>query len=350
MEVQEGKQRIPSLFYLKIQLNSRRYMIMLDYEMFKEVLEKMLSNFILEKYQGYQVKIVKRHKVNRVIDMMEIISEDDTKRAAFPSFPTRPFYEFYLECGNLQRIFQSITEKLTKEMEKCPSILEKMDLGKAGENIILTLVNTKQNKELLQSVPHRKWHDLSIVYRWIIGKCEDGFGNTLVNHMLADRIGMDEDSLYKAALRNTQRMFPARIDTMNDLMGKLLLAGVISEEETELINFLNSNILAEHSMYIISNSDNTFGAACILYENLLHGLAEKVGSDLYIMPSSIHEMIVVDASGDPDELARMVRDINYNLVELEEQLSNQVYHYDRSSRRVTLASDTLYKRLENGTK
>ena len=85
----------------------------------------------------------------------------------------------------------------------------------------------------------------------------------------------------------------------------------------------------------------------MLYEEGLHGLAEKLGSDLYIMPSSIHEVIAVSANmGDPNELAEMVAEINMDQVSLDERLSNQVYHYDKDLRKLSLATDTPNKRLD----
>lgn len=86
----------------------------------------------------------------------------------------------------------------------------------------------------------------------------------------------------------------------------------------------------------------------MLYEDKLHALAEQLQDDLYILPSSIHEVIAVPASmGKPDELAQMVAEVNMAQVSLEERLSNQVYHYDKDLRKVSLATDTPNKRLDS---
>ena len=85
----------------------------------------------------------------------------------------------------------------------------------------------------------------------------------------------------------------------------------------------------------------------MLYENELHTLAEHLETDLYILPSSIHEVIAVSAElGDPNELAQMVAEINMDQVDLSERLSNQVYHYDKDLRKLSLATDTPNKRLD----
>ena len=98
----------------------------------------------------------------------------------------------------------------------------------------------------------------------------------------------------------------------------------------------------ERSMYVITNESKLFGAASMLYEEPLHELAEKIGSDLYILPSSIHEVIAVSADfGSPDEWAEMVYEINMDQVDINDRLSNQVYCYDKDLRTLRLATDTL---------
>ena len=75
-------------------------------------------------------------------------------------------------------------------------------------------------------------------------------------------------------------------------------------------------------------------------------MAEKIGSDLYILPSSIHEVIAVSTDfGSPDELAEMVYEINMDQVDINDRLSNQVYCYDKDLR--TLATDTINKSLDD---
>ena len=73
---------------------------------------------------------------------------------------------------------------------------------------------------------------------------------------------------------------------------------------------------------------------------------KRLRNNLYILPSSWHEVIAVSSNmGDPNELAQ-VAEINMDQVSLEERLSNQVYHYDKDLRKLSLATDTPNKRLD----
>jgi hypothetical protein len=84
-------------------------------------------------------------------------------------------------------------------------------------------------------------------------------------------------------------------------------------------------------MYVISNRDKINGAACILYKDVLKDFAQTIESDLYILPSSIHETIVVPKTPatNPQDLSQIVKETNDNHVEREEILSYSVYEYKR---------------------
>ena len=115
----------------------------------------------------------------------------------------------------------------------------------------------------------------------------------------------------------------------------------------EIADMMIGEMPPENAMYVISNNRGINGAISMLYENELHTLAENLETDLYIMPSSIHEVIAVSSDmGDPNELAQMVAEINMDQVSLDERLSNQVYHYDKDLRKLSLATDTPNKRLD----
>ena len=124
--------------------------------------------------------------------------------------------------------------------------------------------------------------------------------------------------------------------------------GVTTHRHTpEIAEMMIAEIPPEQTMWVISNEKGINGAASMLYENELHELAESLESDLYILPSSVHEVIAVSSDmGSPEMLAQMVVEVNMQEVSLDERLSNQVYHYDKDLRKLTLATDTPNKRLD----
>ena len=197
---------------------------------------------------------------------------------------------------------------------------------------------------MLKGMPHREFQDLSVIYRWIVSSDHDGVHSAVIHNPLAERIGMSEEELFKAAAENTRRILPPVIKDMNSIMREMFIKDGMPEEIAEM---MIGEIPSESMMYVITNEKGINGAASMMYEDKLHELAGKLNSDLYIMPSSVHEVIAVSSDiGDPYELAAMVSEVNMSNVELNERLSNQVYHYDKDLRKVTLATDTPNKRLD----
>lgn len=134
------------------------------------------------------------------------------------------------------------------------------------------------------------------------------------------------------------------VKSMNEAIMDMLMADGMPKELAEQITGEQE---PEQAMWVITNERGIDGAASMLYEDELHSLAEGLERNLYILPSSVHEVIAVSVDmGEPETLARMVAEINMDHVELDERLSNQVYHYDKDLRRITLATDTPDKRLD----
>ena len=215
--------------------------------------------------------------------------------------------------------------------------------------MFFTLINAEQNKELLKTVPHRKFEDLAIVYRWNIGSDSLGMYTNLVDTRLAKKEGLTENDLYNAARKNTKELLPVSVRNMNEIISEIIFGeNELEDEMDKEFKKVMMETPNEHSMYVITNESKLYGAASILYEEPLHELAEKFGSDLYILPSSVHEVIAVSADmGSPDDLAEMVYEINMEQVDIDDRLSNQVYCYDKDLRTLRLATDTINKSLDD---
>lgn len=219
-----------------------------------------------------------------------------------------------------------------------------LDTATIMDNVVFELVNTIQNEDLLRRVPHREFQDLSIVYRWVIHADEETISRAFIDHNVAERMGISEEQLFKAAAENTRRILPPVIKSMTEVMREAFIKDGMPPQMADL---MMGEIPPRETMWIITNHYGIDGAASMLYEDQLHEVAERMENDLYILPSSIHEVIAVSAEmGEPEELAQMVAGVNMNTVSPNERLSNQVYHYDRDLRKLTLATDTPNKRLD----
>lgn len=318
---------------------------MMEYEIFKGVVGEKFKEFLPEKYQDAQVEIRPVDKVNRTLDGLSIRGSEPGMNIS-PTIYVNHMYEDYVTTENLNATLERAAEGFIKAMEQKESINvnELTNAECAKDKIVFQLINTEQNKEMLANMPHREFKDLSVIYRMVVKIDGEGIASTPVHNGFADTLGFTEEQLFKLAAENTKRLLPPVVKSMNDVMREIFMKDGMPPE---IADMMLGEMPPEQQMYVISNNKGINGAVSMLYEDGLHDLAEKLGSDLYIMPSSIHEVIAVSTDlGNPNELAAMVAEINMDQVALDERLSNQVYHYDKELRKVTLATDTPNKRLD----
>lgn len=258
----------------------------MNYDLFKEVVAEKFKEFMPEEYKDYKVDVHSITKVNQTMDGINLVPTGGDRLSTSPTIYINNMYEHYKECEDLQEVLQSAAESMVKAFVEAPNVSPKVDFDTAKDNIIMVLVNTEQNKGMLENIPSRQFQDLSIIYRWVVDKDRDGISSTIVNNGLAEKLGMNEEQLYKAAVENTVRLFPPTVKSMNDVIRDMMMADGMPGE---IADMMIGEVPEENMMYIISNDRGVNGAASMLYEDNLHKLAEKLETDLYIMPSSLHE-------------------------------------------------------------
>lgn len=274
--------------------------------------------------ENYQVKLNDVMKNNGVMLRGITLMQDDSNIS--PTIYLNPYYDAY-ENGEttLGTVIEDVLD--TYERNKVNRSIDMKffliyDIVKT--RIIFKLVNTEKNHELLQDIPHIPFHDLSIVFQCLVS--EERFGNASILihnvHMQLWRVNARE--LYERALENTPRLQGYELTDMRSVLEEMKQLGGERAEEIEEIE-------QEIPMYVLSNRTRIHGAACILYPDILKDFAYVVGKDLYVLPSSVHEVILLPADGTQDsgQLEEMVREINRTQVEEEEVLSDSVYYYRR---------------------
>lgn len=197
--------------------------------------------------------------------------------------------------------------------------------------IVYRLINLSRNKQLLTNVPFLKYLDFAIVFYLIDGVKADG--ERLIYDSDLVRWGIKKEELLHLARENTPRLHCAQINT---------LYGVLNELDKEFgLGFVESSSLIDTKLpcYILTNAFNQYGAVCILYDKVLKSLAENLGKDLVLLPSSIHEFLILPydlEETDLDELRETVKSVNINNVSSKEYLSDEIYLYWRQTDTVEL--------------
>ena len=195
------------------------------------------------------------------------------------------------------------------------------------ERIIFRLVNRKANHHLLTKIPHIDYLDLAVTFVCLLSVRDSGDATILINSSHLEKWQLSADDLLATAKQNTPRLLPWEMSNMTDILQEL------STPDDDLIPRPQE---LSYPMYILTNRIRLHGAGCILYDGLLPSLAKTLGDDLYIIPSSIHEVLLIPSSvvTDRRDLDAMIHEVNTTQVPDEEILSDHAYQYIREMGRV----------------
>ena len=309
------------------------------YDMFLEVMVMKVKENLPEDWENANISIQTAEKINH---QRKGIHFDRPDKKYSPTIYMEEFYEKYQHGADLDELMEDICITLNEtEMQSFESISSEL-LRNNDDKILFELVNTKENEALLAGRPHREFQDLSIIYYWVVSRDENSIATLPVTNSICEIIGMTEDRLYELAKENMKQMFPLVKKPMAQVMGELV-SGIPGAQ----MDF--SALEEECPLYVFSNDVRNLGAVVMLYPEVIHEVAEGIGEDLYLLPSSRHEIIgIPKGTKELEELVEMVSEVNTELLNIEEILSYQVYQYDRAAREVTMATNEPHRSFRQG--
>ena len=258
-------------------------------------------------------------------------------RSIAPNIYLEAYYDSYLQGSKLEEI----VDRLYCIYNHCaiPTIKENFlyDLDDIKQYIICRIINYEKNVEQLKKVPHIRFLDFAITYHCLIKNDDEIIGTLRLSNEHIKHWGIDIQELDFLAMENTQRLFSAVIRDMDELIREVLLENdEVSEDIIDIFRIDDKKEIVK--MYVLSNKSGVNGANCLLYDNLIKNFAEAIGSDLIIIPSSVHEIILVPSceSIPINELNEIVKDINRNQVPYDEILSDHVYYFSRERNKIIM--------------
>ncbi|MDE6602545.1 MAG: hypothetical protein K2K90_10385 [Lachnospiraceae bacterium] len=237
------------------------------------------------------------------------------------------FYREYETDGmRLEEIVDEVYRLIVKNEE------ETLDFDIAGfkrwetvrGNVYAKLINMEQNKELLGKIPHRIFMDLAVVYYAVArDHAQKDIGTILIYNGHMEMWGQEEENLYRTAMINMRAEGDADFAAIETVI-KHIAPGITFPTASSSVSW-------DTRMYILTNRRKRFGAAEILDKKTLRMIADRVGDGFIVLPSSLHETIVLPpkAKSEYERLADMVRAVNDTQVDVEERLSCHVYAYSR---------------------
>lgn len=291
----------------------------MNYEEFKKELVKRFASFLPEEFENCKVVIKECNKNNCVLDGVFVLTGNDIYPAMFANF----IYDFYKACGDFDHVMTQASFIYAKALKYTPKIDENVitDPEYVRKNVFMQLVNYEKNKKRLQAVPHIKFLDLAIIFRVVISKDKDEVSSYILNNQLVEHIGIDTSELLEIAERNTKDKFPSVVENISDIMKSM----GVCDDSLDLSNV--------PEMFIATNENSFNGAIFMTFTDELKMLADSIGSDLYIIPASIHEVILVPDAGvsDTEMIKSTIADVNSTMLAAPDFLSDSLYKFTRST-------------------
>lgn len=260
----------------------------------------------------------------------------------------------------MENILTAIARIYQKYMENNENLLpfEVKDYESVKNRLYVVALNRNNNQDYLRDAVRRDISETditSVVRVLCTNNQEKGMSSFMVKSGMLEMWGISREEIYEQALKNTERIFKPDMRNMKEILLSGCM-GTLSEEEQEgFRSFLNLDIpeqdqraekskeILPYEQYVLTNIAKINGATAILYPNLLQEIGETTQSNFFILPSSIHEVILMKDNGDmnAEELQRMVMEINRTQVAPEEVLSDEVYSYDYRQQKLTMATSPI---------
>ena len=200
-------------------------------------------------------------------------------------------------------------------------------------NLRMRLINKVANEEILKDTPYLEYGDLAVIFEVKVDLPTTGRAGAVVKDIHMGTWGATVEELFSAAVENQRSEFviTPMWKVLVELMGSG--AGTMPEEALE-------EIKADNTLSVLSNEDKMYGAVGLVFTDMLTEYAEEIGDNLWIIPSSLHEVLISPSSRMPEEaVTQMIREVNDTQLATEEVLSDHVYFFDRETSTLCLTSN-----------
>ena len=240
-----------------------------------------------------------------------------------PTIYLEEYYEKYLNGCSIEgvakdvlRLYHEVRLQKSWDEEKISSYKE------IESKIVYRLVNLEANSNLLKEIPYVAYLDLAVIFYVMLEINEHGTACMLIRNEHLEMWEVTANDIYNKAKENTWKLLPSEFHTMRAMM----------EEYNKKGSYVGMDIL-----HVLTNKIRSFGAATILYEGVLEMVGDFLEDNYYVLPSSVHEVIIVSETEAPwggAGLSEMVKEINHTQVDEEDILSDTAFYYDREKKKL----------------
>ena len=298
---------------------------------FAQVVADEIREYLPEEYEGAEIVLKDVRKNNDTLRTALCIKKKEENVS--PALYLEGFYERYIDGQTLEDTLKQIAKaQVTADTDQI-KVDEISKYDQIKDKIVPRLINAEKNKENLAERPHGELEDMAYVYAVNIGKVNGNTASYTITNQILENFGITKEELDQVAMENLSKepiSFKSMIETLIEKMG-------IPKEQEQMV-FPGPD---DGLMNILSNDSYFYGASAILDKATMRKISDQLGGDFIILPSSVHEVIILDINKmsdqmDGDFLTNMVQEVNATQVAPDEVLSDSVYIYDSKKERIRI--------------
>lgn len=295
---------------------------MLAVKVFAEDVAEQIKAYLPPEYQEARYLVREQNKTNSVLQVG--IQVDIPGQSVSPIIYMEPFYDEVQRGESLDEIMCDIAGSIQQAVES-PALgksIQMDDFETLKDYLAVMVVNTAENRRLLESVPHKEVADLSLVCYVDLPVGQKGCNATFkVTEQMIELWNLSKDEVFQIASDNSK---PANEPVLQDLEDVMLQIIRDDESPKNLLHGNKESCEMQGMMFILSNAKRNYGAAMMCESQVMDKISQLFPEGFYILPSSLHEVLIIPDRGEisPRELGQMVREVNQKEVDKMDQLSD----------------------------
>jgi hypothetical protein len=294
---------------------------MMSYELFKTLVKDQIKDYLPQSFAFYEVNIHTVYKINEKLDCMTLVPPDGSGMCICPTVYLDERYEEFRHCRDLDQVLTEIAWVYINYSGTIPGDYD-FDLKNRLDMIVMDIVNTEKNEEMLENVPNRSMLDFSVMYRFVMQMGPGGIDTILITNSLARDLDLSEEELFTMAAANTKKVLPMKIITMREVISETVMT---AEQRNEYMK-------RSAEPFIVTNELLMHGSSYLALPDVLKEISEKIQDSYYVIPSSINEFFVSPARfTDPAQIRDRLRYDNASNTAKKDILSDNVYYFDKTA-------------------
>lgn len=302
----------------------------MDFKTFTETMRDIIKDYLPEEFQDATVELNQNQKLNEQYTGLLVRKPD---QIVVPTINMDSAYKVFTnEDVTIADVARQVANMIQNEPPKV-TLDRLMEYESIKDQLFIRVNNAEMNAEVLQTVPHTRYEDLALTYHIVADIGGDSVASTIVTNNLLEQYGVTKEQLHEDAMKSSPNLFPARVEAMGEVIKRMMMDDMFaSGMDEEMMNAMMMDMppVDDTPMTVVTNENSVNGAAVLFYPGQMDKIAEKLEGDFFILPSSVHESLVIPDDGNfhYPELKAMVQEVNSTQVLHAERLSDEVYHYD----------------------